>query len=133
MSESCCVVEDDCECPANLEQKEINEINLRTKCFACGLIVCKKCSKIMNWYLFGKRRICLNCISMTLTQKPIPAKKKLKHTTDEFTGNVKVTISKNEVRVWVCDKKGCQFRFKAMGKVIKSGGMDVMIIAENKS
>ena len=54
-----------------------------------------------------------------------------KHTTDEFAGNVKVTISENEVRVWVCDEKGCQFRFKAMGKVVKSGGMDVMVVAKN--
>jgi len=56
-----------------------------------------------------------------------------KHTTDEFAGNVKVTISENEVRVWVCDEKGCQFRFKAMGKVVKSGGMDVMVVAKNNS
>ncbi len=56
-----------------------------------------------------------------------------KHTTDEFTGNVKVTISENEVRVWVCDEEGCQFRFKTMGKVLKSGGMDVMVVAKNNS
>ena len=75
MSESCCVVEDKCTCPANLEQKEIDEINLRTKCFACGLTVCKECSKIIKWYLYGKRRICLNCIDMAPTQKPISTKK----------------------------------------------------------
>ena len=54
-----------------------------------------------------------------------------KHTTDEFSGNVKVTISEKEVRVWVCDEKGCQFRFKAMGKVLRSGGMDVMVVAHD--
>ena len=56
-----------------------------------------------------------------------------KYTTDEFAGNVKVTTSEKEVRVWVCDERGCQFRFKAMGKVVKSGGMDVMVVAENNS
>ena len=55
------------------------------------------------------------------------------YTTDEFTGDVKVTISEKEVRVWVCDEKGCQFRFKAMGKVIKSDGMDIMIVAEEEA
>ena len=51
-------------------------------------------------------------------------------TTDEFAGNVKVTISDNEVRVWVCDEKGCQFRFKAIGQVVRSNGLDVMVIAK---
>ena len=49
--------------------------------------------------------------------------------TQEFTGNIIVTISKNEVRVWVCNENGCQFRFKAIGKVVKSNN-DVMVIAE---
>ena len=56
-----------------------------------------------------------------------------KHATDECAGNVKVTVSEKEVRVWVCDEKGCQFRFKAMGKVVKSGGMDVMVVAKSNS
>ncbi len=48
--------------------------------------------------------------------------------TREFIGNIKVTISNKEVRVWLCNKDGCQFRFKAVGKVIKSGN-DIMVIA----
>jgi len=40
----------------------------------------------------------------------------------EFEGNVLTTISDNEVRVWVCNKKGMNiFRFKAIGKVYESG------------
>jgi len=60
---TCCVVDDnECECPANIQNLLIKEINLRTKCFACGLFVCKKCSKIIKWYHFGRRRICNNCM-----------------------------------------------------------------------
>jgi hypothetical protein len=58
----CCVVDEECECPANIENCLIEEINLRTKCFACGLYVCKKCSKVIKWYNFGRRRICNNCV-----------------------------------------------------------------------
>ena len=50
--------------------------------------------------------------------------------TREFIGNIKVTISDKEVRVWLCNKDGCQFRFKAVGKVIKSGN-DIMVMAKN--
>ena len=46
----------------------------------------------------------------------------------EFKGNVRVTVSGNEVRVWVCnDKAENIFRFKAMGKVYQ-GGNDVTVI-----
>jgi len=61
MSEPCCVSDNSCECPANLEDILIDEIKLRTKCFACGLMVCKKCSQIIKWFGYGKRRICNNC------------------------------------------------------------------------
>lgn len=45
----------------------------------------------------------------------------------EFEGNVKVTISDNEVRLWVCKKGVSIFRFKAIGQVF-SGENDVIII-----
>ena len=35
----------------------------------------------------------------------------------EFEGNVKVTISDNEVRLWVCKEGISIFRFKFFGKV----------------
>lgn len=46
----------------------------------------------------------------------------------EFEGNVLVTVSEEEVRVWVCNKKGENiFRFKALGKVYK-GQQDIIVI-----
>ena len=56
-----------------------------------------------------------------------------KHTTDEFIGNIKVTISDREVRVWLCDEKGCQFRLKAIGDVVRTSGMDVTITTKDHS
>ncbi|MBU0977286.1 MAG: hypothetical protein KKD18_02625 [Nanoarchaeota archaeon] len=45
----------------------------------------------------------------------------------EFEGNILVTISEKEVRLWVCNLNGENiFRFKALGKGFKSGN-DVMI------
>jgi len=36
----------------------------------------------------------------------------------EWDGHVKVTVSEQEVRVWVCNKKGMSvLRVKAMGKI----------------
>ncbi len=48
--------------------------------------------------------------------------------TKEFMGNVLVTISEKEVRLWVCNEKGQNiFRFKTIGKVYNSGS-DVMVM-----
>jgi len=39
----------------------------------------------------------------------------------EFKGNILVTISNEEVRLWVCNENGQNiYRFKAMGKVYKT-------------
>lgn len=47
---------------------------------------------------------------------------------EEFEGNILVTVSPYEVRLWVCNKNGENiFRFKAMGKVYKSD-KDITII-----
>ena len=55
-------------------------------------------------------------------------KGKVKIENREFEGNVMVTISEKEVRVWVCNKEGANiFRFKALGKVYK-GQQDITII-----
>jgi len=59
MKDRCCVADDRCEAPANLEDEDMP--TLRTKCFVCGLPVCKKCSSIIKWYHWGKRRVCNNC------------------------------------------------------------------------
>lgn len=40
-----------------------------------------------------------------------------------FKGNVKVTVTEHEVRVWVCDETGQNiFRFKALGDVYHAEG-----------
>lgn len=46
---------------------------------------------------------------------------------DEFEGNIKITISKNEVRLWVCKDGISVFRFKALGKVYKSNDSIVIL------
>lgn len=54
--------------------------------------------------------------------------KKDKVETMEFAGNVMVTISKHEVRLWVCNEEGQNiFRFKALGKVY-NGKTDIMVM-----
>ena len=47
----------------------------------------------------------------------------------EFGGNVLVTVSEHEVRLWVCNEQGANiFRFKALGKVYQ-GGNDIAVVA----
>lgn len=54
------------------------------------------------------------------------------HKRKELEGNILVTISDNEVRLWVCNEKGENiFRFKAIGKVFAAGN-DVTIIPNYK-
>lgn len=53
----CCVVNPGCTAPANATYFE----PLRTKCFACGMPVCKNCSRRMPWYGWRKKRICDSC------------------------------------------------------------------------
>ena len=61
MKDYCCVVDSwECKAPANLEYSCISYI--RTKCFACGLTVCKNCSEVVRYYNYGKRRICFTCM-----------------------------------------------------------------------
>lgn len=42
----------------------------------------------------------------------------------DFKGNISVSVSENEVRVWVCNERGENiFRFKATGKVYRTKDM----------
>lgn len=61
----CCVVHNrDCLAPADVDRNLLpNRIG---KCFACGEPVCSKCSSILTYFSFGKRRICFNCIEIQL-------------------------------------------------------------------
>ena len=48
---------------------------------------------------------------------------------EEFQGNVRVSVSEHEVRIWVCNEEGMNiFRFKALGKVYDQG-KDIMVIS----
>ena len=50
----------------------------------------------------------------------------------EFEGNIMVTISDNEVRLWVCNQNGQNiFRFKAIGEVHK-GGQDITVFGKKE-
>ena len=51
---------------------------------------------------------------------------------EEFEGNIMITISPHEIRIWVCNKNGENiFRFKALGKVYRAGN-DVTILTNEK-
>lgn len=46
----------------------------------------------------------------------------------EFKGNVLVTVTEHEARLWVCSEEGVNiFRFKALGKVYETD-TDLMVI-----
>lgn len=37
-------------------------LDARCKCFACGRTnICKRCSAIILWFRFGRRRVCTLC------------------------------------------------------------------------
>lgn len=46
----------------------------------------------------------------------------MKYPEEDFEGNIKVTVSEHEVRLWVCNKTGENiFRFKAIGQIYRAG------------
>jgi hypothetical protein len=50
----------------------------------------------------------------------------------EFKGSMLVTVSDNEVRLWVCNDEGQNiFRFKAVGEV-HQGGNDIIVVAKQE-
>ena len=49
----------------------------------------------------------------------------------EFEGNILVTISDKEVRLWICNESGNIFRFKATGEVHQAG-QDITILPPSK-
>ena len=55
---------------------------------------------------------------------------KVKIVEKEFDGHVKVTVSDNEARLWVCNSQGiCVFRLKAIGKT-HVGEHDVIVVSK---
>jgi hypothetical protein len=59
MIETCHVANAECDQPANLARQCLRP--MRTKCFVCGLPVCKKCSRLRHVATYGRRRVCDNC------------------------------------------------------------------------
>jgi hypothetical protein len=57
-NDRCNVVELDCESPPVLAGAEYR---CRTRCFACGLSVCRNCSAVIPYLRYGRKRLCNNC------------------------------------------------------------------------
>ncbi len=55
--DTCCVVNQFCNSPANLEQP----IPARGICFKCGQHVCSKCSSKRKYLHYGIVRLCNDC------------------------------------------------------------------------
>lgn len=53
--ETCSVVDQHCEAPAN------GEARIQTECFACAQPACRKCSSIRRYYHYGLKRLCNSC------------------------------------------------------------------------
>ena len=67
---TCSVVNDKCSAPAGWQvgglgggcaSNEDRRKQARYECFACGLPVCGRCSKLVEYLHYGKQRICDNC------------------------------------------------------------------------
>ena len=54
---TCCVVNQFCLSPANLEEP----VPLKSTCFICGEYVCKECSSRRKYLSYGRVRICDTC------------------------------------------------------------------------
>ena len=69
-TDSCCVCASLCLAPAGI----LNELGVlyefdysngggaNCTCFACGQAVCQNCSRIVNYYDYGFKRICYDCM-----------------------------------------------------------------------
>lgn len=57
MINTCSVVDQFCDSPANLE----HPVNVRAVCFCCGEHVCTKCSSKRKYLCYGKQRLCNKC------------------------------------------------------------------------
>lgn len=55
--DTCCVADQDCESPANLEPV----VPAKHACFRCGLAVCEKCSTRRKYLYYGRQRLCNDC------------------------------------------------------------------------
>jgi len=68
----CSVVNDTCSAPAGYQVgglgggcavNDDRRKQARFECYACGLPVCGRCSKVIDYLSYGKQRICDDCRS----------------------------------------------------------------------
>ncbi len=66
----CSVSNDNCSAPASYRvgglgggyaENDDRRKQARYECFVCGLPVCGRCSKLIDYLNYGKQRICDNC------------------------------------------------------------------------
>jgi len=57
--DSCCVSDQFCDSPGNLEEASL-PLRL-SRCFRCGQPVCKKCSTRRTYFKYGRVRLCNDC------------------------------------------------------------------------
>lgn len=53
----CCVVDQFCTAPANVNYS----VHAKGICYSCGENVCVECSSIRTYYSYGKVRLCNDC------------------------------------------------------------------------
>jgi len=67
---SCSVANSNCSAPAGWQcgglgggtfENNDKKKQARLKCFSCGLPVCGRCSRVIDYLWYGKQRICDNC------------------------------------------------------------------------
>ena len=46
--------------------------------------------------------------------------------TDEFEGNVMITVSEREVRIWICDENGCKWNSDTCYYAALGGHLEVL-------
>lgn len=65
--ETCCIADPYCIAPANLEPQRA----AKCECFRCGNAVCSRCSAIRDYLIYGRVRLCHNCIAETFGEEVV--------------------------------------------------------------
>jgi hypothetical protein len=68
MCDTCCVANQHCDAPANLDPPR----QPRSKCFSCGERVCTQpgCSIVTTYRSYGRQRICASCLEQRQDDTP---------------------------------------------------------------
>jgi hypothetical protein len=57
----CDAVFDHCTSPPGIEDDDGSTL-IRARCFSCGLFACNNCTVRVQWFDYGRRRVCANCL-----------------------------------------------------------------------